>query len=68
MDRLKVQDMPADLRDACLESGHSPELEMTFRDALIEWASYEIGDAAWAIDMLRLQEEFATELRAKAAP
>ena len=63
MERLPVKDMPDELREACKERGYDATHEMTFSEALAEWAAFEIGDAAWASQMLQLQEDFATDLR-----
>lgn len=63
MERLPVKDMPDGLREACLERDYDPTHEMTFAEALAEWAAYEIGDASWAEQMLRMQSDFATDLR-----
>ena len=63
MSRLPVKDMPAPLREACAERGYDPTHEMTFAEALHEWAAWEIGDGAWADTMLQLQADFATDLK-----
>lgn len=60
---LPVKDMPSELREAAIERGYDPTHEMTFSEALAEWAAWEIGDSAWAATMLDLQDQFATDLK-----
>lgn len=61
--RLPVKDMPEELMHACRDRGYDKTHEMTFAEALREWAAFNIGDASWADDMLNLQSEFVTDLR-----
>jgi hypothetical protein len=41
---IAVKDMPSEIQEACIERGHSPDDEMSIRDALGEWMGWEIGD------------------------
>ena len=63
MERLPVKDMPHGLASAARNQGYDDTHEMTLSEALQCWAEWEIGDPQWAIDMLRLADEFRTDLR-----
>ncbi len=62
-DRLPVKDMPQELANAAREQGYDETHEMTLEEALRGWAEWEIGDPQWATDILRLADEFRTDLR-----
>jgi hypothetical protein len=41
---LKVQDMPEEIRKACLELGHKPDDELTIKKAISKWTEWRVGD------------------------
>lgn len=57
MKTLTVDDLPSELRDACIQRGHSPHAEITPREALAEWCGWHIGDRVWASMILDLHEQ-----------
>lgn len=46
--KLKVSDMNGQLRNACINRGHSMDDELTVWHAVEEWSAWELGDPSWA--------------------
>ena len=63
MTRLAVKDMPDELANAALEMGYDETHEMTRAEAIMCWSEWEIGDPLWATHMMRLLDEFDTDVK-----
>jgi hypothetical protein len=44
---IAVRDMPAGVRNACIERGFFETDEMTVKEAMKEWTAWELGDGSW---------------------
>ena len=57
---LKVSEMPTGVREACVERGHSDDAEMTIREAMSEWAAWELGSRYWGYEAAEYIAAMAT--------